>query len=515
VTPHDESSEPPRSSTARLGIGYATGLTFAHLLTAAEVLAVVWALSGQTFGDTQALQTRSNVIILAAVVGVGTVVAAVGGYLNIVPSLRWFAAGVDPDAKQRRAAINIVRQQSALLLVIWGVSGAVLILANRDVGVGPMALIVFAVAFGSTSTVSTSLLFTQRIFRQVVAAATGGDSVSRTTAPGIATRLVMMWLVNSALPSATIVGLILCKTNGWLIPTTASLDVPIVVLSVVAVLLGLRALILVARSIADPVRDVVDAMAEVERGYLGRTVDVYEQSEIGRLQRGFNRMVAGLSERDRLRDLFGRHVGPDVVTLAIEGDDSLSGEVRDVAILFIDLAGSTQLAASLTPPEIAAVLNDFFQIVVAAVDEHDGVINQFQGDAALAIFGAPVEADGAATAALTAARALAAALRRLPVVDFGIGVSAGPVFAGNIGAENRYGYTVIGDPVNEAARLADTAKSTPGRVMASRPAISRAEVAEARRWTARGSVALRGRAEATQVSVPREAGDHDREHDDR
>jgi hypothetical protein len=79
VTPHDQSSEPPRSSTTRLGIGYATGLTFAHLLTAAEVFAVVWALSGQTFGDTQALQTRSNPIILAVVVGLGTVVAAASG----------------------------------------------------------------------------------------------------------------------------------------------------------------------------------------------------------------------------------------------------------------------------------------------------------------------------------------------------------------------------------------------------------------------------------------------------
>jgi adenylate cyclase len=155
------------------------------------VLAVVWALSGSTFGDTQALQTRSNLIILAVVVRLGTVAAAVGDYLSIAPSLRWFAAGVDPDAKQRRAAISIVRQQSALLLVIWGVRGAVLILANHDAGVGPMALIVFAVAFGSTSTVSTSLLFTQRIFRQVVAAPTGGDSARRTTAPGIATRLVM------------------------------------------------------------------------------------------------------------------------------------------------------------------------------------------------------------------------------------------------------------------------------------------------------------------------------------
>jgi adenylate cyclase len=283
----------------------------------------------------------------------------------------------------------------------------------------------------------------------------------------------------------------------------------------VAVLLGLRALILVARSIADPVRDVVDAMAEVEHGRLGRTVDVYEQSEIGRLQRGFNRMVAGLTERDRLRDLFGRHVGPDVVRLAIETDETLSGEVRDVAILYIDLAGSTQLAATLTPREVADVLNDFFQVVVAAVDEHNGLINQFQGDAVLAVFGAPIRTDGAAAAALATARNLSVDLRRLLDVDFGIGVSAGAVFAGNIGAENRYGYTVIGDPVNEAARLADIAKSTTGRTVVSEAAIARAGDAERPRWAANGSVLLRGRPEPTETSVPRGVGDEDGGHDDR
>jgi class 3 adenylate cyclase len=85
--------------------------------------------------------------------------------------------------------------------------------------------------------------------------------------------------------------------------------------------------------------------------------------------------------------------------------------------------------------------NDFFRIVVAAVDERHGLINKFQGDAALAVFGAPLQTDNPASDALATARALAAKLDRLPLLDFGIGVSAGPVFAGNIGAE---GPTRIG-----------------------------------------------------------------------
>ena len=178
---------------------------------------------------------------------------------------------------------------------------------------------------------------------------------------------------------------------------------------------------------------------------------------------------------------------------------------RDVAVLFIDLVGSTQLATTREPHEVAAVLNEFFQIVVDEVDERNGLINKFQGDAALAVFGAPLRTDDPASAALATARALAADLRRLSV-DFGIGVSAGPVFAGNIGAENRYEYTVVGDAVNEAARLADRAKDFDGRVLCSAAAIDRADEAERRCWAVQGSEMLRGRSRLTEISAPMREG---------
>ena len=212
-------------------------------------------------------------------------------------------------------------------------------------------------------------------------------------------------------------------------------------------------------------------------------------------------MVAGLRERERLRDLFGRHVGTEVVRRAVDEHESLSGDERDVAVLFIDLVGSTQLTASRSPHEVAEVLNDFFRIVVGEVDERNGLVNKFQGDAALAVFGAPLHIDDPASAALATARALCDELRRLPV-DFGIGVSAGPVFAGNIGAESRYEYTVVGDAVNEAARLADLAKDSDERTLCSAEALARADPSERAHWSSRGSELLRGRATPTQISAP-------------
>jgi class 3 adenylate cyclase len=110
--------------------------------------------------------------------------------------------------------------------------------------------------------------------------------------------------------------------------------------------------------------------------------------------------------------------------------------------------------------------------------------------------------DGAASAALATARTLRDQLRRLPMVDFGIGVSAGPVFAGNIGAEKRYEYTVVGDAVNEAARLADFAKTLDQRIGCSAAAIERADGVERRNWVSAGETVLRGRSESTGVFTP-------------
>jgi class 3 adenylate cyclase len=242
-------------------------------------------------------------------------------------------------------------------------------------------------------------------------------------------------------------------------------------------------------------------MVEIEQGHSTR-VSVYDPSEVGRLQSGFNRMVDGLVERERLRDLFGRHVGTDVARRAVEHGNSLIGDVREVGVLFVDLVDSTSLTSSRPPQVVADLLNEFFRLVVAAVDENQGLINKFEGDAALAVFGAPLAVDNPASAALATARVLAHRLSGLREIDFGVGVSAGSVFAGNIGAENRYEYTVIGDPVNEAARLADYAKQWTSRVLVSGSAIRCAQESEQRYWVQRGSIVLRGRSVPTEIAEP-------------
>ena len=494
-----DSEEHPKTAR-RLLFQYAIDLAVAYVSAVTGAAAILIPLRGHTSGAANADFARNNTTLVAVLVTMGIVIVGVTGALVLAPTLRWYVAGEQPDANQRAAAFKLAARQSALLVGVWSACGAVLMLVNYRGGVSLLLPILLGVVLGGIAAAGTGLLVAQRTLRPIMVAATRGSEPHLAT-PGVLARLVLMWFLCAALPVAIIATFVILRENGWIIPKTASVDVPILVVVLASVVLGLPTMILTSRSIADPLSEVVDAMAEVEHGHLETYIGAYERSEIGRLQTGFNRMVAGLAERDRLHDLFGRHVGADVAQRALEEGASLSGDVVEAAVLFIDLVGSTKLAESSPPQEVAEVLNDFFRIVVDAVDDHNGLINKFEGDAALAIFGAPLKLADPASAALATARTLGTALRRLPV-DFGIGVSAGRVFAGNIGAENRYEYTVIGNAVNEAARLADLAKTSDRRILCSAAAIERAADDERAHWAECYSTVLRGRSEATQVSAP-------------
>ncbi len=214
-------------------------------------------------------------------------------------------------------------------------------------------------------------------------------------------------------------------------------------------------------------------------------------------------MVAGLRERERVRDLFGRHVGREVAALAEQQRPQLGGEERHAAVIFIDIIGSTKLVTSMPAREIVELLNRFFAVVVDEVDRHHGLVNKFEGDAVLAVFGAPVSLDNAEDEALAAARAMATRLRsEVPEVDAGIGVAAGQVVAGNVGAKERFEYTVIGEPVNEAARLCEHAKSVPGHLVASSDTLANASESESVHWALGDEVTLRGLDQPTRLALP-------------
>ena len=316
---------------------------------------------------------------------------------------------------------------------------------------------------------------------------------------GVLSRAVVAWIVGSATP---IVGILLLVSFGAFRKDTSKLDlfVGVFVLAVISLGTGLLLTWLTTTSVTGPLRSVRNGMNKVQAGNVDVDLVVYDGTELGDLQVGFNSMVNGLRERERMRDLFGRHVGREVAEAALSSDPALGGTERTVAALFVDVIGSTTLAAQRSPTEVVEILNRFFAVIVRAVEQQRGLVNKFEGDAVLAIFGAPIDLDDAAGAALCTAREIARELeRRVPELSAGIGVGFGPAVAGNVGAIERFEYTIIGDPVNESARLSELAKRDPRRPLASGRTVDVANPQEAAHWEEQETTSLRGRTEETRV----------------
>lgn len=273
----------PRSLLVR----YVAGLISAYVLCAAEVFAIVISVSGEIVIGAKAVLSITNLIATIAVVIVGTIAVAAGGVAMVTSQ---------PVGERGRKPASMTRRQSIILLFPWIVAAIVMIPLNIAGGPRVLVLITSAILFGATATVCTGFLFTRRTLRALMIIATP-DFERAERAPGVRARLILMWTMCSAIPGAGIVLLVVFRANGWVIPNTAAIEIPVLMLTVVAGLLGLRAMILVSSSISDPVHEVVDAMAEVERGHFDHRIDVYERSELGRLQMGFNQMAAGLGAR--------------------------------------------------------------------------------------------------------------------------------------------------------------------------------------------------------------------------
>ncbi|MDT5246699.1 MAG: adenylate cyclase, partial [Mycobacterium sp.] len=319
---------------------------------------------------------------------------------------------------------------------------------------------------------------------------------------GIMGRTMIVWLLSSGV---FLVGIALTAVFALSLQnlTTAQFAFAVIILALLAFFVGFLLMWILSWLTATPVRVVRSALKQVEQGDLDCNVVVFDGTELGELQRGFNSMVAGLRERERVRDLFGRHVGREVAAAAEQQRPKLGGEERHVAVIFVDIIGSTQLVTGRPATEVVDLLNRFFTVIVDEVDRHHGFVNKFEGDAALAVFGAPNHLDHPEDEALAAGRAIARRIRdEAPECEAGIGVASGQAVAGNVGAKERFEYTVIGEPVNEAARLCELAKSTPAHLLASSQTVQNASENERSHWTFGDTVTLRGHDEPTRLALP-------------
>jgi len=274
--------------------------------------------------------------------------------------------------------------------------------------------------------------------------------------------------------------------------------------------LGLLAALLVggviAEGIAAPVQALVAAMRRVLTGDFRQRLTVTREDEIGFLANSFNEMVAGLEEREQIKDTFGRFVSHDVAAAVLGGKLPLGGEWREVTILFQDVRGFTSVAERIDPPVLVGIVNRLFTEMVAAVEAQGGIIRQFTGDGVMALFGAPVVHDDDPARAVRAALDMLARLpalnaqlaaENLPALRIGIGVHTGEVIAGRFGPDSRSEYSVIGDAPNLASRIEGLNKEVQSELLIS--AETAARVGDEFQFGRRVVLAVKGKEKPVEV----------------
>jgi class 3 adenylate cyclase len=262
--------------------------------------------------------------------------------------------------------------------------------------------------------------------------------------------------------------------------------------------------LVLADAVSGPIRDLRDATRRLGSGDLTVQVPVVSTDETGELAAAFNLMVMGLREREQLREAFGAFVDPALTERVLAEGTDLRGEEVEASILFLDVRGFTQFAERAPAQKVVACLNELYQTVVPVIERHGGHANKFVGDGLLAVFGAPHRQPDHAARALAAACDIAQLVRAGAAGELrvGLGVNSGRVVVGTIGGGRRRDFTVVGDPVNTAARVEAATRLTGDDILITESTL-RALGSSGDDFEERPSVPLRGKTATVRLYTPR------------
>jgi adenylate cyclase len=442
-----------------------------------------------------AISTAATVAIV-----IGVLLAAIVDKHLVDAATAWIRERRPPDENDMSRVVALPRQTAQLTALFWTFATPLILIYVGSVGYRfELEVILKAVlVFGYGALVASTLgyFLVETALPPVLIHVLPADSEAWHRTIGVSPRLILAWLVVAGYPFLSLalnaIGLDARQRERMVLPWS--------LVFVLTAVVGFLVFTFAGRTITFPLERLRKGLRRVEQGNLEDEIELDEVGELGLLQAHFNRMIAGLRERERMRDVFGRHVGTDVARLAMDTEFG-TGEQCEATALFVDIIGSTGLAQRNDPDAVVAILNRFFDTVVRVVAVEGGFVNKFQGDGALCLFGTPIAQSDHATRGLRAARTLARELAPMGDIAAAIGVSSGTVVAGTVGAADRYEFTVVGDAVNEAARLSDEAKLCPSHVLVSQRTIDSAPD-ESNAWTVGEAIRLRGRDAPTLTFSP-------------
>ncbi len=227
----------------------------------------------------------------------------------------------------------------------------------------------------------------------------------------------------------------------------------------------------ISRRMTKPIIQLAKATQDVAEGRLDQIKltlpPLKHQDEIAVLCHSFEEMVKGLQEKEKVKGVLNKVVSREIAQEILKGTVHLGGEEKIVTVLFADIRDFTKLTQNMSPMDVIELLNTCMTKISYTIDRNSGVIDKYVGDEAMALFGAPIDCKDAAVKAIRSALEMMEDLREWnqqraakgqPAIEIGVGIHTGPMLVGNMGAENRLNYTVIGSNVNLAARLCSAAK---------------------------------------------------------
>jgi adenylate cyclase len=379
----------------------------------------------------------------------------------------WLAARRPPSPDERAVVLQLPRQAAVLSAVGWLLASVLfgIVTATHHPAVY-VAGVVLGIQLAGLTTAAATYLLAERRLRPVLALAFAGDLSSRPADEamlGTRPRLLVSWALGSGVALVAIAVAFLGRGDD----RGEDLVGPVLFLVVAGLVAGGALMAAAARSISEPVERLRAAVERVEDGSLQEEVVVDDAGEIGFLQAGFNRMVAGLRERERIRETFGAYVDREVAEHILREGTALEGEEVEVTLVFVDVRDFTGFAERASARDVVATINRLFERIVPIVHAHKGHVDKFVGDGLLAVFGAPRRCEDHADQALAAALEIERAV--LDEFDgklgIGVGLDSGPVVAGNVGGAGRLDFSVIGDAVNVAARVEAATRQTGDTVL--------------------------------------------------